>query len=183
MIEIEIENVSEEVLKEAKARADQILKEASVAREKMLAEARDEAEKMKDAMRSESEAAAERARAVEISKAKMNAKQLQHSAKIAAMNSIYDQFYAGIDREKLLKSLFDLGSRSFDAGTLYEEEKALPVAKKIFPNAKPADIKGGLIIESRDGNESVNLSMEVIEELMKERTFSRVYSIVFGENK
>ncbi|MBI2578364.1 MAG: hypothetical protein HYW26_01490 [Candidatus Aenigmarchaeota archaeon] len=184
MIEIEIRKVVEEVISEAKRKAEEILEEGGRERERILFEARKEVEMKKDEMQKEADLAVKKIETIEATKSRMDSKEILQKTRMKIIEDIYREFYGGLDVEGTLKSMHSIGIKSIkNAGAVYVSENDFEAAKRIFPDVKKSGIKGGIVIESADGRESVNLSMEVIDEIFRNRTFPGVYEILFGERK
>lgn len=184
MIEIEIWKVVEEVIGEAKRRSEEIVEEGRKEKERILFEARKEVEMKKEEMQKEADRTIKKMETIEATKSRMESKEILQNAKTKIIEGIYREFYGELDAEYVLKTMHSIGSKSIkNAGAVYVSEKDLDIAKRLFPNTKKSGIKGGIVIESADGRESVNLSMEVIDEIFRNRTFPGVYEILFEEKK
>lgn len=181
---MEIKNLVGEVEQEGEKRVEEILAEARNERERIISEARREIEKRKDELRREAELTLERSESAEMMKARMKANQILDSARMQAMERIYEEFYSSLDPAEILPPLHAIGAKSLgDVETVYVSAKDAEAAKKLFRGAsiEAAGIKGGIILEKKGGSERVNLSMEVVGDLMRSRTFPALYRILFGE--
>ncbi|MBI2971727.1 MAG: hypothetical protein HYY37_04900 [Candidatus Aenigmarchaeota archaeon] len=184
MIYIDIRKVADEIIREAEARAKELQDEGKRERERILAEARKEMAARKEELNRSAERAIEQARVREAAKARMKSKEIMHRALMDAIESLYKSFYAGLekDRDSTLGMLYELGKKDAgDIGTLYVAARDIEAAKKLFPVVKAAPIKGGVILESKDGSTTINLSMELIDEIIRSRTFGKVHAILFGK--
>ncbi len=179
---MEIKKVAEEIAGEAGKKAKEILEEGKKERESILGGAEKEAERKKEELQKEAQRTIEQIRVMETTKARMRSKEIMQKARMRALGDVYREFYSGLDRDKMLKALYDMGSRGVkDVGFVHVSQADVEAAKKLFPDVKAGNMKGGLIIESKDGSEYLNLSMEVIEEMMRQKTFKEVYKLLFGK--
>jgi len=176
----EIKKIAVEVIKEANKKAIEIVEEGEKEKERILFEAKKEVEIKKEEIQRETEITLERLETIEMTKARMNSKEIIQKTKMRLIENIYHEFYSELDKEKTLKTMYDLARKHIkEVGLVYVSENDFDVAKKIFSNVKKGNIKGGLVVESKDGKESINLSMEIIDEIFKSRTFPKVYEMLF----
>lgn len=176
----EIKKIVVEVVEEANKKAKEIIEEAEKEKERILFEAKKEAEIKKEEIQKEAEITLERLETIEMTKARMNSKEIIQKTKMRLIENIYHEFYSEIDKEKTLKTMHELAKKHIkEIGTVYVSENDFDVAEKIFSNVKKGNIKGGLVVENKDGKESINLSMEIIDEIFRSRTFPKVYEMLF----
>ena len=81
---------------------------------------------------------------------------------------------------KLLATLFDVGKAKL-GGTdrIYVNAADIEAAKKLCKDARAKNISSGIILEK--GSESVDLSMETLRVLLKQRTLKSVSNALFGD--
>ena len=178
-----MKDVSEEVLNEARGRAKALVDEGKQERARILEDAKRAAEERTRLMKEEAERTIALHATSEMTKGRMQAKEIIQRARMDVIADIYAQFYQSVDKEHLLPALHALGEKQVkDVGAVCVAKRDHELAKRLFPGVPvhEAPIKGGLLIESKDGNEVVNMSLDVLEELMQHNTMPAVYRLVFG---
>lgn len=178
-----MKDVSEEVLNEARGRAKALVDEGKQERARILEEAKRAAGERKELMKGEADRTMAQHAASEMTRGRMKAKEIVQRARMDAIEDVYRQFYQSVDREKLLAALHALGEPQVrDVGAVCVSHRDVELAKKFFRvPVHEAPIRGGLLIESKDGHEVVNLSLEVLEELLQHSTMPAVYRLLFGK--
>ena len=116
----------------------------------------------------------------------MNAKKIEMNAKKEAIENIYKLFSENVyskSRKDLLKKLFEAGKGRINANTVYVDEQDFEYAKELFTslNVEKSDIKGGMIIENKDGTERIDFTLNILMENLRKKTLSEVSKFLFGE--
>lgn len=176
-----IEDVAEEILREAEKKARQIEEEGNRERDRILAQAREHNERAKERMKREAEEANERLSHAALLQARKTVKDEALKAKADLMGLAYDTFF-GKHRHELLQSLVAFCRQHGNADALYASTSDVAEVKKLFGGPVHAkQMKGGVVAQY--GSDYLDLSIETIEDIMKSRTQKDVQKILFGKKK
>lgn len=163
-----LEEVKNEIAREAQARADVILEEAEARKEEMLEEARQKAEKTVKKAEAEAEQEADALRRKKLSSARMTAKKKRLAAREELLEEAYSQFkdrVQGLDEEKeaelIEKSLATLDEQ-VDIGTVYARSAHKDAAEE-YGDFEERDIQG-VIVETADGSRQFDMRFDEIAE-------------------
>ncbi len=180
-----LETVLESIQKNAQHAATAALNEAKHSEEQLRAQAKERIEALRTAeqQRVELEIATARARA-----------RVQHSlairsATLTAKRAILDQAYTtflgratGPERAKVFPKLAAL-AKPMQPAAVFVADQDLLLAKKAFPRAavKSRPMAGGLIAESADGRQLMDLRLETIIDLLRAKTDRMVAEALFTD--
>ncbi len=177
-----IENVAEEILREAEKNAKTIVEEGEAGRKQLLEEARIRIKAKKDAIDKEFSDALQSVRTLENMKAKMAVKERILDGKKSMIDECFETALENM-REDALQRLFDAGKRMLEPGAAYVSPDDVEKARKLFHGVavKERNMKGGIVLESKDGKETVDLSLERLAEITKAVSLRDVSKILFGD--
>lgn len=179
-----IEEMEAGIIKEAEDKAQAIHKKAQDARRIIFEEQKKRIELEKAGIKSRFEQNMLQMETKEMASARMEAKKQVLKEKERLIDSVYRNFFSELDKEvsseELLESLFKLGRSGLKSvENVYVNKKDAEIAKKFRVDVKTTNIRGGLILES--GNESIDMSIEVLENLLRQRTIKEVSRKMFGD--
>ncbi|MDO8633734.1 MAG: V-type ATP synthase subunit E [archaeon] len=186
-----LEQLSRQLLSDAKKEANAVILRAEKEKERILSEAEEEKKQVLAQARKKAQELSERQKMEIISAASIRAKQIIDGEKNAAVEKALvvvfgEMCLAGNSRqyEKLLKKLAEEGQKELGKDSIIiVNEKDHAAAKKLFASVskESAPISGGAIVSTRDGRIRVDNSFEAIFEQNKDALKRDVFLELFTE--
>ena len=179
-----IEEMASGILGEAEKKAQAIRQSAREEERAVADEEKKKAKLEKEIIRNRTDADIARLETREIASARIMMKKQVLDEKKKAIDSVYDNFFSEMDkeigREDLLATLFEAGKAKLGgADRIYVNAKDAGAAKKLCKDVRAKNMDSGVILEK--GSESVDLSMETLRSLLRQRTLKGVSNAVFGD--
>lgn len=167
-----LEEVKKEILDEAQQEADRIIGEGEKEAESIVSQAKQKAEEYREDVKADTERVLDTVERRALGTASFDVK--KHT--LDEKNDIIDEVMENVverlrsesesKRKKLLQALLKKAKDEIDVGTVYVNKQDKKLLTGV--DVKVADIKGGLIAETKDGSVSVDLSFdEIIDEIRK----------------
>lgn len=174
-----LEEVKQDILEEAKAKADKIVKDAEREAEEIIEDAREEAEKIRERYQDELEEEKESYRQKEISNARMKAKEQRLEAKQEKMEEVFEEF------EEELQDLSDSEKEAYVENCL--EKVDFEVGKVIggpgFEDFVDVEFDkrdtSGIIVVSEDGEKRQNFAFDKIVQQYRDQYRKNVAEKLF----
>ncbi len=169
------DGVVEEILSSAREKASAILRDAKKEAREIIRRAEEEAKQYEESFKAETEKILEEMEKSEIASAKLEASKIRMNAKKRIMedflNSVLEEITLLKEKEDLLKSLAEKVKEEIEVGKIYCNEEEKKIIRKLFPKTKISCMmcKGGFIVESRDGEVSIDLTYETLLRNMKRK--------------
>jgi V/A-type H+-transporting ATPase subunit E len=179
-----LQDVKNDILREAREKANKIEEEAQREANEILEEAEEEAEEIKAEAKDEIEDEKEAERKKVVSNARMEARQEKLSAKQEKIQEIFSNFrqevrdLSGDEREKLVKQAVE--DAEFDVAKVQarEDYREAVDERKIEFEEKDVD---GFVLVSENGERSKNYSVDKIVDSLKSQYRKQVADKLFGE--
>ena len=184
---MDLNNVVLEIISEAEKKAEEIAESADKERSRILDEAKARARAKKEELEKGAEERIKQIRTKELAVSRMNARKIEMNAKKEAVEAVYRDFYGKIyetvDRETLLKKLFEAGKGQMEVATAYANNDDFEAAKKLFGgvDVKKTVISGGLVLENHAKTEKLDMSVETLVQNLRKETVNELWKILFGE--
>lgn len=184
---MDLNNVVLEIISEAEKKAKEIAESADKERSRILDEAKARARTKKEELEKEAEERIRQIRTKELAVSRMNARKIVMNAKKEAVEAVYRDFsgkiYETVDRETLLKKLFEAGKGQMEVATVYTNKDDFEAAKKLFKgvDVKKTGISGGLVLENQAKTEKLDMSIDSLSQNLQKGTMNELWKILFGE--
>ncbi|MBI2076667.1 MAG: hypothetical protein HYT72_05470 [Candidatus Aenigmarchaeota archaeon] len=177
-----IDNVADEIIREAEKKAKAIAEEGDNIKNQTLDESRKKIKAEKGRIDRDMAETFEAIRIREMMKAKMSVKESILTQKKNLIDSCFDAAAEKIKGD-VLQKLFETGKKSIEPEVVYVNSGDAEKAKKLFRgvSVKEKDIKGGIILESKDGKETIDMSLERLTEMARTKALKDVSKILFGD--
>mgnify|MGYP001615645626 CR=1 FL=1 len=177
-----IDNVADEIIKEAEKMAKAIVKEGEDIKIQTLEESRKKIKAEKEKIDREVAATLAGIKTRELMKAKMSVKESILNEKKNLIDGCFDAAAEKI-KDNILQRLFEIGKKSIEPKAVYVNPDDVEKAKKLFRDVavKEKGIKGGIIMESKDGKEIIDMSLERLIEIARAKSLKNVSKILFGD--
>ena len=176
-----IDNVADEIIKEAEKMAKAIVKEGEDIKIQTLEESRKKIKAEKEKIDREVAATLAGIKTRELMKAKMSVKESILNEKKNLIDGCFDAAAEKI-KDNILQRLFEIGKKSIEPKAVYVNPDDVEKAKKLFNvTVKEKGIKGGIIMESKDGKEIIDMSLERLIEIARAKSLKNVSKILFGD--
>jgi len=173
-----LQEVKDEILNEAEEKAEQLRVEGDEEAQKIIQDAEEKAEQIEKESEENIDAEKEALRQKEISKANMEAKKKVQTSKESSVNKVFEKFGEELenlsekDRETLLENA--KAQAAFEVDSVKGSEEFEDLVDEIIDEK-------GLILESSDGEKSLNLTFSRIQEEYRKNYRSDVARILFDE--
>lgn len=180
-----LQDVKDEILEEADARAEEIIEEAEAEKEQILEDAKAAAETIVDEAEQDAQEEADAIRNREIAAAKMDARKQRLAAREEALSNVFNQFRGrvtelGEDAEReLIEAALDRLSDKADIGTVYADA-AFEDTAAAYGTFEERDIRG-VIVETADGTRQFDLRFDAVADDVIEEYRQEVADVVFEE--
>lgn len=177
-----LEDVKNEILKDAEKEAEEIKEEGEKKAEEIKEEAKSEAEKIKQKAEQNIEKEKKSIRNKEISNARMQARERKLEVKERELKNIFESFREKLqnldeeEKEDLFKST--LGKTGFEVGKVYgsnDFKKIIDSEDLEFEEIE----ENGLILESENSERRMNFTFDKIVEDMRKQCRQKVAEITF----
>lgn len=171
-IKVQAEQQAQEIVAQAEAQASEITAKADAE----VAEYADNAKKHSEQLRELTE------RKI-LAAARVDAQRLVLNTKKEAIDSVMDnvkEHFASLkqaERGTFLRNLLKKAKQEITVDTVFVQKKDKAVLKGV--KAKEAEIAGGLVAQSKDGNVSVNLSVEELLQSVRQDVLVDVSEVLF----
>ena len=190
-----LEQVRDDIEKEARARADEIRADAEERAEEIISAAEADAEEIKAARSEEVDAEIDQQRDQALSGAKLEAKQQRLEARRDVLEDVYEEIEAALvdlddeTREQLTRSLIESAAAEFDGDSVVVHGRAddeslleeLLAAYDGFSLGEPIDCLGGVIVESETSRVRVNNTFDSVLESVWDDQLKELSSHLFEQ--
>ena len=179
-----LETVKEEILGNAKEKADSIIGEGRKEAAKLLEEARKKADQMKENSEIEAKKMMDTIKRQEIAAAELESRKTVMESKKQVLQKLFEQVkdkIAGMDdkkRELFLKKLLDRSKNELEIATIYCNRKDSKFFKGI--NVQNIDIIGGFIAENREGTIRIDNTFEALVDSLRDSEMQEINKTLFG---
>ncbi|MBI4018847.1 MAG: hypothetical protein HY364_01170 [Candidatus Aenigmarchaeota archaeon] len=179
-----IEEMASGILNEAEKRAQAIIQKGREEERSVEEEIKNKAKLEKETIKNKTNEEIMRLETREIASARVTMKKQMVIEKKKIIDSIYDSFFSAMEKEiakeELLETLFEAGkSKLGSVDRVYVNPNDVSAAKKLCKDVRTKNISGGIVLEK--GKESVDLSMETLRGLLRQRTLKSVSNVLFGD--
>lgn len=178
-----LQDVKNEIVEEAEARAEVIVEEAEAQKEELLSEAKEQAEDLVQEAEEEAEQESEAIRRKKLSAARMQARKKKLQARESILDEAFDTFkerILNLDTEKeqeLIENALKRLDDDIDIGTVYAAEKHEDVATQ-YGDFEAKDIHG-VIVETADGSRRFDMQFEEVADRVIEDNRRAVSEVLF----
>ncbi len=175
-----LEKLAEDISRQSKSEAEKHIREGRGEASRIQEEARKAAEWKISGLKAENDAVLAMMRTKEIGIAEIERRKIILQKKEEALEALYRDFFSS-GRAKTFGTLCEIGRKLFpQAKAAFVSKKDMKAAKNLLKGLviKESD-REGLILESSDGKESLNLSMDAITEAFRARTMKKAYKLLF----
>jgi len=185
---VEMKKLSKEIIRNAEKEGKRIVRNAEKEREKLIQDIREDIRKRRIEERKKARETRKNMIMKERIKANIEGKGLVLRAKKDVMDSIYQSFYEkllgmeGGEKKELYSRLLEIAKRGTrKIGTVSAEKKDAAIIRRLGrAKVSPQKIGGGIVVESMDGRERIDLSFPTLIELLRTRTAGKLARILFG---
>ncbi|MBI2675700.1 MAG: hypothetical protein HYX24_04540 [Candidatus Aenigmarchaeota archaeon] len=176
-----LEKLAEDISKESKSEAEKHIKEARQEALRLESESKNRLEEKKAELKREHDEMLSRAMAKEMGLAEIGRRKIVLQEKRKLVDSLYRDFLSS-RKAQAFEKLCEIGKKLFpQAKAAYVSRSDMKHAARLLPRIKIKEsAMQGLVLESGDGKESLNLSMDVIMEAFKARTIKKAYQSLFS---
>lgn len=176
-----LEKLAEEIGKGSKSEAEKHIKEARQEAMRLESESKSRLEEKLAKLKREHDEMLSRARSKETGLAEIERKKIVLQEKRELVDSLYRDFLSS-RKTQTFEKLCEIGKKLFpQAKAAYVSRPDMKHAARLLPRIKIKESGiQGLILESSDGKESLNLSMVVVMEAFKARTMKKAYNALFS---
>lgn len=180
-----MERLGKDIIRNAEREAGRIIRNAEREREKILKEVKERVKDKKERERERVRKTKEHILEKEKIKARMEGKNLILRVKNEILNEIYQEFLKEIshlgkkEREEIYRNLLETAQKSLKMEKVYGKDKTL--LKKLVKCEVRESETEGIIAETSDGKERIDLTFPTLLELLKEKTLLKISKILFGE--
>jgi len=181
-----LDKVVEEILESARKEADGLIQTAEKEKKSILQLAEENVAVSKKAQAKQTEEATKRLRQQELSSAELEAKRILLNARKEMLDRTFDEVMkdlAGLrdeEKSRLYRIIVEKGTKVLPNARIYCPRGE----SKLVPNGKgevvEKDIPAGLILESMDGQVSLDYTFKTILEDVWEKELKNVSNILFG---
>ncbi|MBU0953064.1 MAG: V-type ATP synthase subunit E [Nanoarchaeota archaeon] len=185
-----LDTVLENIQKNAKQAADAALQEAKDHESRLMAEAKDRLAALRTAEQQHVEQELMAIKSQLSVRKELSERVSILLTKKQAMDAVYDAFEkqltTGAARGRLFTKLVSTAKAAMSKpGAVYVDAADVAHAKKAFPQAtvKTQTMRGGLVAESKDEKQLVDLRLETIIDVLRSRIDARVAEALFSEKK
>lgn len=190
-----LEEVAEDVKEEAKEKAEAIKKEAEKEREKKIEQANEEAEQIIEQAEQDIEKEIQEMKETKLSGARLDARRVESKTRKQALENTKEEAQNEIEkleenREELTRKLLQDALDEIDEAKakVYSSEKDEDLVKEILEEMEAEyagiqDIKGGVIVEVRDGKVRIDNSFDSFFEEIWQEELKSISSILFDESR
>ena len=191
-----LEQVRDDIEKEARARADEIRADADERAEEILADAEDDAEEIREANAREVDSQIAQKREQALSGAKLEAKQQRIEARRDVLAEVRQQIETGLaelpaeKRESLTRSLIETAATEFDDdasvvvhGRADDRELIEEILTEYdgFAFGEPYSCLGGVVVESETSRVRVNNTFDSVLESVWDDQLKELSSLLFEQ--
>ena len=190
-----LEQVRDDIEKEARARADEIRADAEERAEEIISAAEADAEEIKAARSEEVDAEIDQQRDQALSGAKLEAKQQRLEARRDVLEDVYEEIEDALvdlddeTREQLTRSLIESAAAEFDGDSVVVHGRAddealleeLLAAYDGFSLGEPIDCLGGVIVESETSRVRVNNTFDSVLESVWDDQLKDISALLFEQ--
>ena len=180
-----IEEVKNQLIKEAEEKAQALLKEAELEVGKALSEVTTQLKQHREELSSKNLKLVESMKKKELAQAEFEGKKSLLDKKKEMIEQVLDvarnklSSMSGGEKKKLNEKLLKEASSEIKVKTIYTA-KGDSFKKKGIKSVE-ADIVGGVIAETEDGKVSVDLSFETLLDQIREEHLQEISEVLFGE--
>ncbi len=179
-----LEEVKEEIIRNARKQEEELLAEAREQARKVLDEAGKKVEELREKSEAETKKLIELIKKQETASAELEAKKMMLEAK----KSIIDKAFSGV-RQKLeklapnkrgefMQALLSRAEKEIDIGIIYCSRKDAKALKGY--STKDAGMLCGLIAENKDGTIRVDYSFDTLLQSINENELQNIHKMLFG---
>lgn len=179
-----LEQLERGIIKNAEKEADRIVAEAEREAQDLVKEARNRAGKAKKGVQKQTKQQLSHYQDLKKTKQKMRQKQALLTEQKHLIDDVYQRFLTKLERNKksIMKRLYAQARKGMKPARVYVAAADVSVARTLFRGVKveTQELKGGFILESRDGSQLVDHSYDTIIDTIRGKTLKQVSDALFG---
>ncbi|PIN74289.1 hypothetical protein COV20_01580 [Candidatus Woesearchaeota archaeon CG10_big_fil_rev_8_21_14_0_10_45_16] len=178
--------VQAEIVVEAEKKAVEATKQAEKEAQEVLKKAKDEVSQYKKDAEKQAATLLEAMERKVLAAARSDAQRLEMNARKEIMDDLFDNAAASLqklgktEKQKFLQSLLEKAEKEIKVDTVYAAAADTSLVKGV-KNVKEAPISGGLMAETKEGDISVNLSVEELLASLREELSMKLSEVLFNE--
>jgi len=180
-----LEKVKEEILENARKKASEIISEGREEAKKIAREAEIKIKKIEEEIKKSTEKLAETMEKRELSSSEFESKKQLLDKKKKKIDHIFEEVAKEIaklpaaSRKKHISNLIEKGKGNIEVGHVYCNKKDIAAVEQL--KAFSREISGGVILENKEKNVSIDYSYETLISQIRERYLQEIAKILFGK--